>query len=1107
MKILALFLASFLSHLLILPINVHSTTIEHNLLLNGDFSQQSENTNGWHDSIGADHWRLWFPSDIRPKVRVTEENSIEISSNQVSRAAVFQEGIPVLPNTEYRAIVEVKTTDISNVLGGRIRVQYMENGTQISLYSSEAVSGTSGWESLAVTFTTGADTEQVKLELFFDNTSGLIEYRNARLYDRIYEEIQEIIISQEELRLQIGERQLIELETYPEDFPRKNLTFSSSDPKVAQVNERGYVTGVASGTSEIIISDKNETIQVSIPIFVTKDRHDNVHLTLDQMHIIPLFQPLEELNFFVENQDLLEVFDGIILPKKEGTTRIKITNKSDELIVLVDVSIDKSDHNKFDDMRTKWHEMILGANYFDSDDSLMIDKQRSMDRTANLLWETLNKDEDKEDLWDEQSELTSSANLTRSFRNLTTLALSATNPHSENYLNRKLLEDIFSGLDWMYSYKYNLSVQTHGNWWDWEIGVPRAINDLVTTLHPFLSQEQIGDFLRPIDRFLPDVNYNRYSVNPELALEATGANQVDNTRIILIKSILEEKDSGVSEAISALEKVYPFVNEGDGFYTDGSFLQHDNVPYIGSYGNVLLDGISQIFTMTQSTDYFPDDNIVKVIDFWIQESIVPFVHKGNMMDMVRGRAISRSQMESNVAGAEMTKAMIRFASISELTNSNSYFQFAKHWIKANSANFDYLNSLSSFRDIALAKTILSNPDIASDSPYTTKLTNFANMDRMTYFNKDFDFIFGLSMSSSRIKRYETMNNENLQGWHTGDGMLYLYNDDLNQFNQDFWATVDPYRLPGITVDKQARLDQSGYSVAETDFVGGSTVDDRYGSFVMDFINYERTLTAQKSWFILGDELVAIGSNINFQNDRIIETVIENRKLNETINYRFFVNNEQIDLSNGQQSFSNVESVYFEASDPQQSIGYKFINPQDLTLMIEERTDSWNRINGSGSTDPITRSYFTMWKTHIHQEDEYNYAIYPSRERNEFEKIEPAKILRNDKNIHAVQSNNVIGINVYNDTEVEILDMKFQTPMSLTRVDSDETIILSHSDPTMKRAQKDLIHLKDDGYRIKEADSNISAKKVTSLDGLDYWEIEIDPTGSNGQNSQILFNKK
>ena len=73
------------------------------------------------------------------------------------------------------------------------------------------------------------------------------------------------------------------------------------------------------------------------------------------------------------------------------------------------------------------------------------------------------------------------------------------------------------------------------------------------------------------------------------------------------------------------------------------------------------------------------------------------------------------------------------------------------------------------------------------------------MDRMTYFNKDFDFSFGLSMSSSRIKRYETMNNENLQGWHTGDGMLYLYNDDLNQFNQDFWATVDPYRLPGITM--------------------------------------------------------------------------------------------------------------------------------------------------------------------------------------------------------------------------------------------------------------------------------------------------------------------
>ncbi|MDK9580070.1 polysaccharide lyase family 8 super-sandwich domain-containing protein [Sneathia sanguinegens] len=65
------------------------------------------------------------------------------------------------------------------------------------------------------------------------------------------------------------------------------------------------------------------------------------------------------------------------------------------------------------------------------------------------------------------------------------------------------------------------------------------------------------------------------------------------------------------------------------------------------------------------------------------------------------------------------------------------------------------------------------------------------------------------MSSNKIKYYEAMNGENERGWYTGDGMLYLYNGDIRQFNDEFWSTVDPYRLPGITVDKAKREDASG----------------------------------------------------------------------------------------------------------------------------------------------------------------------------------------------------------------------------------------------------------------------------------------------------------
>jgi hypothetical protein len=36
-------------------------------------------------------------------------------------------------------------------------------------------------------------------------------------------------------------------------------------------------------------------------------------------------------------------------------------------------------------------------------------------------------------------------------------------------------------------------------------------------------------------------------------------------------------------------------------------------------------------------------------------------------------------------------------------------------------------------------------------------------------NKDLDFAFGLSMTSKNVARYESINNENLKGWHTGAG--------------------------------------------------------------------------------------------------------------------------------------------------------------------------------------------------------------------------------------------------------------------------------------------------------------------------------------------------
>ena len=74
------------------------------------------------------------------------------------------------------------------------------------------------------------------------------------------------------------------------------------------------------------------------------------------------------------------------------------------------------------------------------------------------------------------------------------------------------------------------------------------------------------------------------------------------------------------------------------------------------------------------------------------------------------------------------------------------------------------------------------------------------MDRVVHLRSGWGF--SIAMSSSRIANYESINNENLHGWFTGDGMTYIYNADAGQFSDCFWATVDPYRLPGTTFERQ-----------------------------------------------------------------------------------------------------------------------------------------------------------------------------------------------------------------------------------------------------------------------------------------------------------------
>ena len=47
--------------------------------------------------------------------------------------------------------------------------------------------------------------------------------------------------------------------------------------------------------------------------------------------------------------------------------------------------------------------------------------------------------------------------------------------------------------------------------------------------------------------------------------------------------------------------LFKYVSSGDGFYKDGSFIQHTDIAYTGSYGSVLLTRSANILFLLEGT--------------------------------------------------------------------------------------------------------------------------------------------------------------------------------------------------------------------------------------------------------------------------------------------------------------------------------------------------------------------------------------------------------------------------------------------------------------------------------------------------------------------------
>ncbi|UUN30803.1 polysaccharide lyase 8 family protein [Streptomyces sp. FIT100] len=635
----------------------------------------------------------------------------------------------------------------------------------------------------------------------------------------------------------------------------------------------------------------------------------------------------------------------------------------------------------------------------------------ALDSAAQAQWSALDRTTGRTALWPDLAPVEAAGNMGQSYGRLLTLATAWSTPGSAFHGDEALAGAVVDALAFLNDRAYHPGRPEAGNWWFWEIGAPRNLMDVCVLLYDRIPAERLAAYCAAVDRFCPDPD--RRTNSPSLS--ETGANRADKAAIVALRGIVGRSAAKLALARDGLSdtrdagrnSLFKHVTSGDGFYADGSFVQHSYVAYTGTYGNVLLGRVAYLSALLAGSDWAVTDPGISVIHEAVERSFAAVTFDGLMMDAVRGRAVSRQREQDVNTGAGTTTNVLLLATGAPEEYAHRWRSVAKGWIRRNT-QVPYL-SLANIPALQRARAVLDDPDVPT-APVPVGHTVFADMDRVVHRRPG--WTLALSLSSKRIAAYEAGNGENLHGWYTGDGMTYLYDDDRTQFSDGFWPTVDPYRLPGTTVDTRHRDDAgtgagTGTHRPPNAVAGGAVLRDRYGAAAMELVANGSTLRARKAWFCLDDGVVALGAGITASDGRTVETVVENRNLHANGTGRLLVDGRHRRGTLGTPSqvpgarWAHLEEVG----------GYVFPDGADLHTLCEERTGAWRDINTGadtgGSVDPLTRRYETLWLDHgvSPTAAQYAYVLLPglgAAHTAAWAFARPVRILANSPDVQAVQ---------------------------------------------------------------------------------------------------------
>ena len=395
------------------------------------------------------------------------------------------------------------------------------------------------------------------------------------------------------------------------------------------------------------------------------------------------------------------------------------------------------------------------------------------------------------------------------FKRLLSLAKQALLSQDED-LVKEVIKELQINIPKEYSGKKNYI----GNWWVFEIGVSRCLNELMFLLFDFISKEDLFTYMAIENFYLPNPEYEYYRRNyPDVKRIYTSyANLADTIYICLLRNILIQNTSEIDRMYSLLPSLFQLKEEGNGFRKDGGFIFHENIPYTASYGEVLLSAVTKILEVYYFMERDCSEYCEKIYPV-LERSYMPFLYNHHALNCVRGRASSRTKGE----------------------------KYSFEIILKSFRKLVKLFSKEGFIDYILNEEVFHF--------YTPKTFVFNSMDR--YLKRSTNYLLAISGCSKNIANYESINGENLLGSYQANFTFDLY---YNKSTDDDVLKINPFYRNGSTNVLQQDL---ANQLMENQITSGVSFD----SVLNTCFHQNNEVKGYFSKFVLENSLVAIGTKI------------------------------------------------------------------------------------------------------------------------------------------------------------------------------------------------------------------------------------------------------